>query len=241
MTVGPVLIDNQPPTIEAASDVVEAGTGDALEFNAAVRDNGEIQLVSFVFAGQEQPASGSGDSYRTRFVVPKNPTEVLRSAGLGVSVNQGSIDYPYYISASDSAGNQVRYPLEGDLLIRLLDRTPPQARIDKDRVVVNQGETVILDGGLSTDNSGQVSEYAWDIDDSDGVNFAVSVERNKKLEFESKKSTKVSLQVKDSSGNASVATVEVEVIDKTPPEAPLLSSVELKDANVTIMGTAEPK
>ena len=86
--------------------------------------------MSFVFAGHEQPASGSGDAYRTRFVVPKNPKATLRSAGLSVGGNEGSIDYPYYINASDSAGNQVRYPQEGDLLIRLLDRTPPQARID---------------------------------------------------------------------------------------------------------------
>ncbi|MFP6750491.1 MAG: PKD domain-containing protein, partial [Pirellulaceae bacterium] len=241
VTIGPILIDNQSPTIEAASEVVEAGTGDALEFNASVRDNGEVQSVSFVFAGHEQPASGSGDLYRTRFVVPKNPKATLRSAGLSVGGNEGSIDYPYYINASDSAGNQVRYPQEGDLLIRLLDRTPPQARIDKSWVMVNQGEMVALDGGQSTDNSGQVTEYAWDIDDSDGVNFAVSTDRNKKLVFKLEKSTSVSLQVRDGSGNVSVATVEVEVIDKTPPEAPQLTSVEVKGANVVISGMAEPK
>jgi hypothetical protein len=107
--------------------------------------------------------------------------------------------------------------------------------------MVNQGEMVALDGGQSTDNSGQVFEYAWDIDDSDGVNFAVSSDRDKKLVFKSEKSTVVSLQVRDGSGNASVATVEVEVIDKTPPEAPLLTSVEVKGGNVVIMGTAEPE
>ena len=243
VTIGPLVIDNLPPSIEAPSSVVEAGTGDSLEFNASVRDNGAVKTVTFVFVDQEQQASGTGtgNSYRTRFVVPKNPKAVLRSAGINISDSGGVIEFPYYIRAEDSAGNQARYPQEGSLLIHLLDRTPPQARIDKTRVMVNQGESVTLDGGRSIDNSGKVDEYAWDIDNSDGVNFTASTNKNKKLVFKAEKSTVVSLRVRDGSSNEAIATVQVEVIDKTPPSPPELTGIEVKGANVVITGIAEPK
>jgi PKD repeat protein len=51
----------------------------------------------------------------------------------------------------------------------LLIDAPPEANAGPDQVV-NEGETVTFDGSASGDDVG-ISEYKWDFDSSDGVNF----------------------------------------------------------------------
>merc|ERR1712000_418899 len=92
-------------------------------------DNGEMETVVFVFGTQLVEAIGSGGTYQASFVVPTNPKEQLLAAGLNVTEVEGSIAFPYFIEATDRAGNSSRYPEGSELIARLLDKTLPEAKI----------------------------------------------------------------------------------------------------------------
>merc|ERR1712000_608721 len=239
ISIGPVIIDNKNPEIDFSAGTVEAGTGEILDINVQVTDNGEMETVVFVFGTQQIEAIGSGGTYQASFVVPINPKEELRAAGVSFTEVEGSIEFPYFIQATDRAGNSSRYPEGSGLIARLLDKTLPVAKINRQKVTVKQGENVSLNGGQSTDNSGVISAYRWDLDDSDGVDFEASEYGGKRLQFIAERSSLATLMVSDTAGNQSTATVEIEVIDKTPPASPIFSSIQVEDQQVEVMGQAE--
>jgi PKD repeat protein len=132
------------------------------------------------------------------------------------------------------------------LQILILDKTPPEAIIGLTYLTVAQGDIVELDGGDSTDNSGRIAEYAWDIDSGDGANFEETDYRQKSVSFVAAVTTTVTLQVKDATGNEATTTAEIEVIDNTPPEPPQFNPLTEEGLPVTVgsftlTGVAEPE
>ncbi|MDP7278863.1 MAG: Ig-like domain-containing protein, partial [Candidatus Poribacteria bacterium] len=240
ISIGPVTIDNSGPEINFTAGTVEAGTGELLGVEVEVTDNGEIETVAFVFGTQLIEANeSSGGNYRASFVVPTDPKADLQAAGVDFTEVDGTIEFPYFIQATDLGGNTTFYPEGATLIARLLDKTLPVAKIDPDKVIVKQGDTIRLSGGQSTDNSGVISEYHWDLDDNDGVDFEASPHNTKRLEFTADRSSILTLQVRDAAGNESTAKAEIEVIDKTPPEPSIFSRVEFEGRQVEVVGQAE--
>ena len=214
--IGPVIIDNLPPAIVLnQSDSIEAGAGELVEISANVIDNSQVEMVEFLSEVVTIPLSLSGGEYRAKVVVPTDVIDQLKLAG----ITQGSL--PYSISATDVAGNVTVLPAGG---IRILDKTPPEAIIDPNLLIVAQGDIIELDGGQSTDNSGRIASYAWDIDGSDGANFEGTSYDTKQVSFVATFTTTVTLQVKDEAGNEATTTAEVEVLDNEAPQPPLLDS-----------------
>ncbi|MDP6999736.1 MAG: Ig-like domain-containing protein, partial [Candidatus Poribacteria bacterium] len=241
ISIGPVIIDNKNPEIDFTAGTVEAGTGEILDVEVQVTDNGELETVVFVFGTQQVKAIGAGETYRASFVVPIDPKAELRAAGLNFTEVEGSVEFPYFIQAIDQAGNSSRYPEGSELVARLLDKTLPLAKTNRRKVTVKQGGSVSLSGGQSTDNSGVIVAYKWDLDDSDGVDFEASEYGGKRLQFIAERSSLVTLMVSDAAGNQSTTTVEIEVIDKTPPEVPAIDQVKVSGQQVTVSGHAEPE
>ncbi len=240
ISIGPVPIDNKSPEISFTAAAVEAGTGELLDLEVKVVDNGELELVAFVFGTQLIKAnSASDDNYQAKFVVPTNPIAELRAAGIDFTEVDGIIEFPFFIQATDLGGNTTLYPEGGSLTARLLDKTLPVAEIDQNKVIVKQGDIVRLSADQSTDNSGLISNYSWDLDDSDGVDFDASQYKSKYLEFTADRSSILTLRVKDVAGNEATAKTEIEVIDKTPPEPPVFGRVEFEGRQVKVEGQAE--
>ncbi|MDP6598461.1 MAG: Ig-like domain-containing protein [Candidatus Poribacteria bacterium] len=240
ISIGPVLIDNRGPEISFNTGLVEAGTGELLNLEAKVTDNDQVETVTFLFGTQLIEANpSSAGNYRASLVVPENPQSDLRAAGVDYTEMDGTIEFPFSIQATDWGGNTTFYPPGTALMARLVDKTLPAAKITPDKVIVKQGDTVRLSGGQSTDNSGMVSAYYWDLDDSDGVDFETSQYRNKHLEFTADRSSILTLQIRDAAGNAATAKAEIEVIDKTAPEPPIFGRIEVDGRQVEVDGQAE--
>ncbi|MDP6751010.1 MAG: Ig-like domain-containing protein, partial [Candidatus Poribacteria bacterium] len=256
LQIGPFLIDNAPPTITPAqTGLIEAGAGELVELSVEVRDNGEIEKVEFISEAGRFKAVGnasaavSGGVYQSKIVIPEDVVDMLRSAGVasaeGTDLNLGNL-LPYTIEAVDVAGNVARFPAEGDLKILILDKIAPEAVIDRTKLTIAQGEIVELDGGQSTDNSGRISGFAWDIDGQDGTNFEVTEYQQKQVSFVAEATTTVTLQVRDAAGNEAMAVAEIEVVDNTPPEPPFLQPIgenglPVTVSKATITGIAEPE
>ena len=241
ISIGPIIIDNTPPKISFTPSTIEAGTGELLNLDIGVTDNGLVERVMVIFGGQQVRAGvSSAGNYKASFAVTANPKSDLKSAGIDFKEIDGIIEFPVSIRATDLAGNTAVYPEQPALLIaRLLDKTLPVAKIDRDKVIVRQGDKVRLSGEQSTDNSGLIHSYSWDLDNRDGITFRSSEYQNKYLEFTAKRSSTLTLQVSDASGNTATASAEIEVIDKTPPEPPIFSLVELEGRKVKVEGEAE--
>ena len=259
VTIGPVLIDNVLPEIHdihagrliqsAANGLgdISVGTGEIVAMKATVTDNDKIDQVKVVLVGKESLASRSGDFFEAQVDVPENPLDLMRAAGItgiDASALEQGLDFPYYIEATDRAGNVARLPKDSEFTLRVVDRTPPQASIEPTEVTVRQGSEVELNASASTDNSGRVTGFAWDVDETDGVNFDESTYTGRSIRFMADRSGDVSLRIKDPAGNTSTATAKIIVVDRTPPEPPKFNSLEpaIVSANkVTISGETEPK
>jgi hypothetical protein len=137
----------------------------------------------------------------------------------------------YYITAKDVAGNTARDPVIGSYNIAVTDNDPPVANAGPDQsVVVNQ--TVTLDGSGSTDNIG-VTVYKWDLDASNGVNWAapdvngVIVTTN----YSVTGTYTVTLQVSDAAGSTATDTAQITVT--AVPVAPTAwVSIDLSKQNI---------
>ena len=216
--IGPVIIDNLPPIIVLnQSGSIETGAGELVEISVGVDDNSQVKMVEFVSEAVKTILSPSEGAYQAKVVIPTDVIDKLKLAG----ITQGSL--PYSISATDIAGNVTTLP-GGSILI--LDKTPPVAIIASIPSDFAQGKEVEVDGGQSSDNSGRIAIYAWDIDDRNGVNLDTTIYNTKKVSFFPEKAGKfnITLRVKDEAGNEATATAAVEVLDNEAPQPPLLDS-----------------
>ena len=46
--------------------------------------------------------------------------------GIDASALEQGVDFPYYIEATDRAGNVARLPKDSEFTLRVVDKTPPQ-------------------------------------------------------------------------------------------------------------------
>ena len=121
-----------PPAIVLnQSDSIEAGAGELVEISANVIDNSQVEMVEFLSEVVTIPLSLSGGDYRATVGVPTDVIDQLKLAG----ITQGSL--PYSRSAPDVAGYVTVLPAGG---IRILDKTPPEAIIDPNLLIVAQGD-----------------------------------------------------------------------------------------------------
>ena len=259
VTIGPHLIDNVSPEITSvdagrliqsavsALGDISVGTGEIVTMKASVADNDKVDRVNVVLVETESLASRSGDSFEAQVDVPDNPLDLMRAAGItgiDASALEQGVDFPYYIEATDRAGNVARLPKDKEFILRVVDKTLPQASIEPTEITVKQGAEIELNASSSTDNSGRVAGFAWDVDDSDGIDFDESTYTERSIKFVAKKTGNVSLRVKDPAGNVSTTTAKIIVIDRTPPEPPKFYSLEpaiVSGNKVTITGETEPK
>ena len=252
--IGPVLIDNQPPAVslpEEQPEIIEAGTGNVAHIAAVATDNDQIGNLQVVFVDRTETATrvNKQNLYEAPVVVPASPLDLLRAAGITeitLEMLAKGIDYPYRLEATDQAGNRTLFPKQTDnpLILRLRDALPPKAEVTPKDMTVSQGSEVTLNGRDSSDNSQRVVEYIWDLDDTDGINFDGQGVAGKIVTFVATKSVAVSLRVKDPAGNTGTQSIQITVVDKTPPEPPTFKRFKpaiISERQAVIQGTTEPR
>jgi len=252
--IGPVLIDNQPPAVslpEGQPEIIEAGTGNVAHIAAVATDNDQIGNLRVVFVDRTETATriNKQNLYEAPVVVPASPLDLLRAAGITeitLEMLAKGIDYPYRLEATDQAGNRTLFPKQTDepLILRLRDALPPKAEVTPKDMTVSQGSEVTLNGRDSSDNSQRVVEYIWDLDDTDGINFDGQGVTGKIVTFVATKSVAVSLRVKDPAGNTGTQSIQITVVDKTPPEPPTFKRFKpaiISERQALIQGTTEPR
>lgn len=121
--------------------------------------------------------------------------------------------YTVTLNLTDAAGNCAIATLS----MEILDITPPTAEAGPN-VQVNEDSPFTFNASGSNDNVGIVS-YAWDIDDSDGVDWSDPdyVGPTPMHVYSQPGVYTVTLNVTDAAGNCAIATLWVEVLDITPP------------------------
>ncbi len=154
--------DIEPPVITSSTgDVPDATTGDPISISANITDNIGVSSAKVYYT----PLGGS----ETNITMTKAIDSDVWSGEVPVDLNNtGTI--PYHVSAVDGANNPARDPASGDYSITVSDNDPPVADAGEDQTV-DEDTDVHFDGSGSSDNIGIVS-YKWDIDNSDGVDFA---------------------------------------------------------------------
>jgi len=121
-------------------------------------------------------------------------------------------NYTVTLTVLDSVGNSGT----DSLTLTVLMYPIPIADAGAD-IVVNQGETVLLDGTASHDNIG-VTAYSWTF--SDGINSGImSADSSDAWTFEVPGIYQAALTVYDGDGNLNTTSVTVTVLDITAPVA----------------------
>ena len=236
-----VPIDNQEPTVTTKGDI-EVSAGDLVTFaDIQAPDNDQVEQVEVLLSNGVRVAASlvSGQTYQAQYVMPADIVQQLLTGEIGTLT--------YAVEAIDRAGNK---GISASATITITDDVAPRAQITPTKRLVKQGDEVTFDASGSTDNSGVIVEYAWDLDASDGLGFDLAgpshaaTATGRVITFTAQKSVEVTLQVMDPSGNHGTTTASVEVIDLTPPDAPVLDAFdpEITSArDVTVRGVAEPK
>ncbi len=115
--------------------------------------------------------------------------------------------YLVVLNVSDAAGNEASASIE----VTVLDTTPPTALIVGDRVV-DEDTLVNFSADPSTDNVG-IRNYTWMV--ADAVYYGTKIAHR----FAAPGLSIVVLNISDAAGNEASASIEVTVLDTTPPTA----------------------
>ena len=122
-----------------------------------------------------------------------------------------------YYRGTDGLGN----PEDPKSIVVFVDNTPPTASAGEDRVL-DEGQILFFDGGLSSDNT-FITDYVWSFDDVVLTGVAPS------HRFEKQGNYTVTLTVTDILGMSGSDTLRVDVVDITPPRPPTGLRVEAED------------
>ena len=252
-----VFVDNEPPVLTGASanrltanafGDIDAGTGDLESIDVGATDNVGIERIEVVTPDGPRPMRPEGDNtFTILFDIPENPVAILRAAGatdIDAAALGAGLAFPYHVRAVDRAGNVARVPSEGDFIFRIRDDDAPEAIISPPQLAVSQGTPVKLDGGLSSDNSGRIRRYEWDLFDGDGVRFDPPDRIGRSIRFVPEGSVLVTLRVIDHAGNTDTVSGQINIIDTTPPAAPDVNSFVpaiTSSRDVIVSGRSEPR
>ncbi|MCK5641976.1 MAG: hypothetical protein KAJ19_14325, partial [Gammaproteobacteria bacterium] len=125
--------------------------------------------------------------------------------------------YTLTLRVEDGGGNNGTSTME----VEVLDVTAPTAVIEGPDSV-NEDTWLTLSAVNSTDNVG-ITEWLWDLDDSDGVDWDDSDDEGETIdaEYEEPGVYNVTLRVEDAAGLAATAVMAITVLDTTEPDADL--------------------
>jgi len=138
--------------------------------------------------------------------------------------------HDYRVSVHDAAMNWAS--ATGTFLVR--DATAPMADAGPDQGV-EFGSSLTFDGSASTDNVGVIS-YQWDFLDGVPVTLAGATAT---YSFLNLGTFPVTLTVRDASGNSDTDTMEVRVVERTPPEIyDVRTDPSLQDVGSTVSVSA---
>ncbi|MGE8204611.1 Ig-like domain-containing protein [Heyndrickxia sp. NPDC080065] len=206
----PVIVDTKAPEL---SDLAYDSEKGILSFNASDKDGSGINYITIFVDGKEIGSHAATDATSYKVEIPD-------LAGKNVKVV--AIDYAGNKTEKELNGEQPGNPDPGNPGDKAPDAPVVNPVSDKDTTVTGTAE-----------KGSTIEVYAKEVKLGSGVSaedgtFSVSISKQKA-------GTKLTVTAKNSAG-VSKAT-EVEVLDKTAPEAPKVNSVSDKDTKVT--GTAE--
>jgi len=186
-----VLPDSTPPIADAGPDQTsDTETIVVLDGSNSTDNSGIIANYTWTFDdGGVQTLYGVSPSYT--FTTP------------GI--------YNITLNVSDSNGNWATDTVN----ITVDDATPPIPNAGPDQTV-DEDTIVVFDGSGSSDNSGTIANYTWTFDDG-GPQTLYGVSPN--YNFSDPGTYDITLNVSDSDGNWATDTVQITVVDVTPPTA----------------------
>jgi len=119
------------------------------------------------------------------------------------------------LTVRDAAGNSASI----DVTVTVADLTAPVAEAGDD-IMVNQGESAVFNGSMSTDNHVDFpvgATYRWVVEDFDGTFTHLGMEASHP--FNTVGAYKVTLRLTDAAGNEATDTLTVYVMDTEAPDA----------------------
>ncbi len=191
------VTDITPPTVSAGPvdyDTVNNGTDYAFNGSASTDNSGSIAFYNWSF-GDGNYANGTNPKPEHTYTTPGNYTVIL--------------------TVTDAAGNSDTDTMK----IKVIDTDDPKANAGQNDTV-NEDTPYQFNGSASTDDVG-IETYAWDIDASDGVDWA-SPDHTGMMPvhiYSDPDMYLVTLKVTDADGNWGTDTLQITVFDITPPIA----------------------
>jgi PKD repeat protein len=189
--------DNTPPIANAGGpDSTEEDTSYMFDGTLSTDNSGSVEFYNWDF----------GDGNYSNGTNPQ-PSHAYTQPGF----------YTVTLNVSDAAGNW-----DTDTMgLTVLDITAPSANAGPDNST-DEDSSISFDGSASYDNVGIV-DYKWDIDDSDGIDWASPDHTGSNpmhvYSAPNELGYTVTLNVTDSEGNWDIDFLNVVVYDVTPPSA----------------------
>jgi len=201
--------DTTKPTAKAGMDYY-GNQGIPIQFNGnASTDN--VGIASYKWKVVDE--TGVHD------LTGAKPSHTFAEAGL----------FEVILNVSDAAGNWARD--NASVIVR--DGTPPVAVAGDDQVI-DQGDSITLNGIDSTDNFG-IEKYVWTFEDN---GFQKITDRKMTYKFQNAGKFIITLNVSDAEGNWGIDTVTITVLDTLSPTADAGVDLQTPQGQVVIFNAS---
>lgn len=177
------------------------------------------QHITVIFDGTGSSDNVGIDNYTWTFTYDGSQIDIFGPLSMFTFDLAG--DYVVLLKVTDAAGNWDTDTVN----ITVLDITPPEANAGSDDTI-NEDTLYIFDGTLSSDNSGVIAFYNWSFGDG---SYANGTETQPSHTYDQPGVYAVILNVTDSAGNWKTDTIQITVMDITPPVADAGQDVDVDE------------